>query len=91
MVRTVTDPDNQQAEFAMVVRSDQQRQGIGRALLAKMIDYCRGRGTREMVGQIMADNVAMRGLARKLGFRPARRVEDNVVEVRLPLNDEIGR
>ncbi len=68
VVRTVTDPNNDRAEFAIVVRSDIKGQGLGRALLRKMIDYCRSRGTAEIVGQVLTDNRAMLGLASQLGF-----------------------
>ncbi|MCA8966451.1 MAG: GNAT family N-acetyltransferase, partial [Planctomycetes bacterium] len=72
VVRTVTDPDNQVAEFAIVIASRLKRMGLGRFLLEKMIRYCRARGTREIVGQVLPDNDRMLGLARRLGFRSHR-------------------
>ncbi|HEX9769891.1 MAG TPA: GNAT family N-acetyltransferase, partial [Kiloniellales bacterium] len=85
VVRVVTDPDNETAEFAIIVRSDLKGQGFGAALLDKMIGYCRGRGTRELVGQVMAQNRAMLGLAESRGF--SRRASDGpeTVEVSLDL------
>jgi acetyltransferase len=84
VVRTVADPDNRQAEFAIVVRSDLKGQGLGTALMQKIIRYCRSRGTTEIAGQILRQNTAMRDLAKRLGFdeidTPA-----EIVEVRLPL------
>ena len=86
VVRVVTDPDNETAEFAIIVRSDLKGQGFGAALLDKMIGYCRGRGTRELVGQVMAQNRAMLGLAESRGF--SRRASDGpeTVEVSLDLS-----
>jgi acetyltransferase len=68
VVRTATDADNRRAEFAIVVRSDIKGQGLGRALLEKMLRYCGERGTAEVVGQVLADNSAMLDLAAALGF-----------------------
>ncbi|MEB2344585.1 MAG: bifunctional acetate--CoA ligase family protein/GNAT family N-acetyltransferase [Deltaproteobacteria bacterium] len=85
VVRTITDPDNEHAEFAIVVRSDQKGRGLGRALLEKMIRYCRARGTGELVGQVLPDNRAMLELAHALGFRSRFLPEDGAVEVRLAL------
>jgi len=84
-VRTVTDPDNERAEFAIVVRSDRKSQGLGHALLEKMIRYCRARGTREIVGQVLPDNRPMLDLAHSLGFQSRFLPEDGAVEVRLAL------
>ena len=85
MVRAVADPDNKQAEFAIIVRSDVKSQGLGRALLEKMIRYCRSRGTGELMGQVLTENTAMLSLARKLGFRSQFDREAGALEVRLRL------
>ena len=85
VVRTVSDPDNVRTEFAIVVRSDLKGQGLGTALLVKMIDYCRARGTREMVGQILINNRAMLGLAKRLGFERVETIDDDAVEMLLHL------
>jgi len=90
VVRTVTDTDNEHAEFAIVVRSDQAQQGLGYKLLEKMIAYCRGRGTRTIVGQIMKDNPRMRELAKTLGFEEQTLPGEDVVEVTLDLGGEGG-
>jgi len=85
VVRTATDPDNQRAEFAIVVRSDLGGQGLGHHLLEKMIAYCRARGTRSIVGQVMTENARMRELARNLGFGQRLIPGEGVVEVTLDL------
>ncbi len=90
VVRTVTDPNNLYAEFAIVVRSDLKELGLGKRLLVKMIEYCRARGTREMIGQVMADNRRMLGLAKSLGFKAHAIVGEEAVEVRLPLQETGG-
>lgn len=85
VVRAITDPDNLRAEFAVLVRTDMKGLGLGEALMRKIIDYCRQRGTREIVGDILRENQAMRTLASELGFQPVGVPASDVVEVRLPL------
>lgn len=55
-------------EFALLVRSDMQRRGLGRALLQKAIDYSRARGSAVLIGQINPDNEPMLALARACGM-----------------------
>ena len=69
MVRAVTDPDNIEAEFAIIVRSDLKGRGLGRMLLDKLVRYQRSRGTQRLVGEVLHENEAMRQLARDIGFR----------------------
>jgi acetyltransferase len=66
--RVVADPDNVSAEFAVTVRSDLKGKGLGRMLMNKLIDYCRARGTREIVGEALPQNAPVIGLVKKLGF-----------------------
>ena len=61
-------PDGETAEFAVLVRSDMQRRGLGRALLGKAIEYSRARGSAALIGQINADNEAMLSLAKACGM-----------------------
>ena len=68
VVRVVIDPDNIEAEFAIVVRSDLQKRGLGTLLLGKMLAFLRMRGTQTVVGDVLRDNPGMRALARSQGF-----------------------
>lgn len=86
VVRTVADPDNVAAEFAILVRSDLKGQGLGRLLLGKMIEYCRERGTREMVGEILGENEDMLRLAARIGFALEPDRETGTIRARLALN-----
>lgn len=81
VVRTATKPDNTDAEFAIVVRSDQKGTGLGSLLFRKMIDYTRGRGTRHLSGQTLVDNKAMQGLARKFGFEIKLNPDEELVDM----------
>jgi acetyltransferase len=68
VARAVADPDNVEAEFAVTVRSDQQRRGLGRLLLDKLVRTCRAQGTQRLVGLVLPENRGMIALARSLGF-----------------------
>ena len=67
--RLACDPDGERGEFALMVRTDRQRRGVGRALLQAVLDYARGRGVREVWGDVAHDNDKMLSLARALGFQ----------------------
>lgn len=56
------------AEFAVAVRSDLKRRGIGRLLMTRILDHARARGIGEVTGTILRENTAMIALARALGF-----------------------
>jgi acetyltransferase len=68
VARVVADPDNVSAEFAVTVRSDLKGQGLGKLLMLRLVDYCRSRGMREIVGEALPLNSRVLGLARSLGF-----------------------
>lgn len=86
-VRTWTDADNLQCEFAVMVHDKMKGEGLGVALMQKMIDYCRGRGTMEMVGNVLPDNRPMLQLAEHLGFEIKFNTEEEVMDLRLVLNE----
>ena len=67
-IRLHDDVDGTRAEFAIAVRSDLQRQGLGRALLEKGIALCRERKLRLLYGLVDRSNTAMIALARRMGF-----------------------
>jgi acetyltransferase len=67
-VRIMTYPDGESTEFSILVRSDLKRRGLGRALVQKAIDYCRARGQKTLIAQILPENEAMMALARRSGM-----------------------
>jgi acetyltransferase len=85
VVRALADPDNDVAEFSIVVRSDLKGHGLGSILLNKIITYCRERGTATLVGQILGDNQRMLALARDYGFSRTAQTDVCIVEVTLNL------
>ena len=86
-VRVWTDADNLRCEFAVMVDDKMKGEGLGVALMQKMIDYCRARGTMEMVGNVLPDNRPMLALAEHLGFEVTYNREEEVMDLRLVLNE----
>ncbi len=85
-VRAVCDPDNQRAEFAIQVATGSQHHGLGRLLMEKMLRYLRERGTRELVGECLAENTSMGRLARSLGFEVKPNDDGGTLDMRLGLS-----
>ncbi len=67
-VRAIADPDNLDAEFGIIVRSDLKSHGLGQLLLDKMIRYARSRGTQRLVASVLRENHKMLALAADNGF-----------------------
>lgn len=86
VVRAVTDPDNDYAEFAVTIRSDEKGHHLGRMLMDRIIRYCRRRGTRLLVGDVLRENARMLALARDCGFMVNATDDPTVMSVRMTLN-----
>lgn len=85
VTRAISDPDNVDAEFAVLVRSDLKGLGLGRRLLEKLISYTRDHGLIRLNGITMPNNRGMIALARKLGFTVDVQLEDGIVGLTLAL------
>ncbi|OIQ45473.1 MAG: protein acetyltransferase [Gammaproteobacteria bacterium MedPE] len=85
VVRAITDAENQETEFAVVIRGDIQGQGLGKLLMLKMINYCKQRNTHIMTGLTLPQNAGMINLSRKLGFKVKFDIEEGWVDMRLDL------
>lgn len=55
-------------EFAMVIRDDMQRQGIGSALLSRLLDVGRAEGLQRVIAEILVQNTLMQRVCLSLGF-----------------------
>ena len=77
--RMVNDDDTPDAEFALLVGDDCKRQGIGRHLLAALIEAARARDVRTLYGSTLSTNVGMLALGQGCGFAARRVVGDSVV------------
>jgi len=85
VIRASIDPDNSDAEFAMIVRSDLQGLGLGKILLDKLIRYQKSKGTTYLSAMTMLSNVGMASLAKNLGFSVQRDIEEGVINMSLKL------
>ncbi|MFN3522767.1 MAG: GNAT family N-acetyltransferase [Phenylobacterium sp.] len=88
--RLIADPEGEAAEFALLVRTDHQKQGLGRALLGNIVDYARSRGLRRVWGDVMSDNERMLSLTDALGFRRELSEDFRLVRVAVPLEREMA-
>lgn len=69
VTRLVQDSCRKSAEYAIIVRSDLQRQGLGTLMQNLLLDYAAGRGFEEVWGLIDGENRKALRLAAQLGFR----------------------
>jgi acetyltransferase len=67
--------DDVTCEFAITVADAWQGCGIGRKLLAMLVDAARGHGMRRIIGDVLATNTPMLRLAHSQGFRIERHPE----------------
>jgi len=84
--RALIDPENIDAEFAILIRSDRKGCGLGRILMERIIRYCKNKGTRQMSGMTMPTNRGMLTLAQKLGFEIDVQFADGTADMLLPLD-----
>jgi acetyltransferase len=92
VVSLSADPDNERAEYAVLVRHDMAGMGLGILLMRRIIDYARKQGIKEIVGDVLRENQTMLKLCKLLGFEARRDPEDlEIVKVCLRLDgDESG-
>jgi acetyltransferase len=90
VTRAISDADNIDAEFSVLVRSDLKGLGMGRRLLEKMIRYTRHHGLQQLNGITMPHNRGMITLARKLNFHVDIQLDDGIVSLKLSLQNEIN-
>lgn len=86
VARALITPDNSDAEFAILVRSDLKGKGLGKVLMQKIISYCKIKGTKQMSGMTMPTNRGMLMLAQNLGFGIDVQFADGTADMVLPLN-----
>ena len=93
VARAIADPDNNDAEFGIIVRSDLKGTGLGRVLMQKLIRTMREHGTQRLVGTVLEENRGMLSLAKELGFvqheSQAGAAADGTVDIALALQPGI--
>jgi acetyltransferase len=68
VVRMHSDSAYEQAEYAILVRSDLKGRGLGWAMMQLIIDYARSEGLQRLIGQVLQGNRKMLEMCRALGF-----------------------
>ncbi|MGO4726212.1 MULTISPECIES: bifunctional acetate--CoA ligase family protein/GNAT family N-acetyltransferase [unclassified Inquilinus] len=87
-VRIIADPDNETAEYGIMVRSDLKGHGLGSRLMTEIIAYARSRGLKRIYGEVLRENVTMLRMAGELGFaREDVADEPGIVHVTISLDD----
>jgi len=83
------DANHETAEYAIIIRSDQQGRGIGHDLMTRLICFATAEAYRAITGQVLAENHRMLAMCRKLGFdiQPGR-IGDSTLMVRLSLDPD---
>jgi acetyltransferase len=66
-VRLVWQPDLSRGEFAIMVRSDLKRHGLGRCLMGEMLGWAVDLGLARVDGEVLSENTAMLRLVRSCG------------------------
>ncbi len=69
VVRIIADPDNEEAEYAIMVRSDMKGKGLGYQLMNEILDHAQHRGLKRVFGDVMRENGPMLHMAEDLGFK----------------------
>jgi acetyltransferase len=68
VVRIVATPENDRAEFAVLVRSDQKGRGLGFQLMKDIIAAARARDIKTIHSDVLCENQTMLSMASELGF-----------------------
>jgi acetyltransferase len=68
VARYIENPDGISAEYAVVVADAWQAQGVGRALMERLIAVARRNGLRRLEGAVLKENVNMLKFVAGLGF-----------------------
>ena len=74
-----------EAEFSLVVSDHFQGQGLGTELSTRLLQIGRDEKIARIVGVILPENVAMKRICQRLGFRLAHRIDDPVIEAEIDL------
>ena len=69
VARMIADPNNERAEFAVMVRSDWHGRALGFKLMQTLIACADRRGIGTLYGDVLRENATMLQMARELGFK----------------------
>jgi acetyltransferase len=75
--------ETDQAEVAVMISDKYQKHGIGTELLRRAVHVAREENIRALSGEMLPDNLAMRTILKRLGFRS--QLHDDFTSVRAKL------
>jgi GNAT superfamily N-acetyltransferase len=83
--RYMTDPANDMAEMAFVVRDDWQRKQIGTYLFNKLVEIASSQGIRKFHAEVLSENSGMLKIFYRSGLKVETSSGEGVVSVDLEL------
>jgi acetyltransferase len=91
-VRIHADANYQNAEYAILVRTDLQGRGIGWLMMRMILEYARAEGLCRIEGQVLRENTTMLAMCAELGFTSTVDADDpGIVNVSLDLSRSEGK
>lgn len=94
VARAAIDRSDRHAEFALIVGHEIGRQGLGRFLLGKVVEWARKKGLESLYGRVLSSNRPMLKLAESLNFRiedGGRNEDEGILYVRRMLRQPAGK
>ncbi|MFY9779000.1 MAG: bifunctional acetate--CoA ligase family protein/GNAT family N-acetyltransferase [Candidatus Baltobacteraceae bacterium] len=84
--RLVMEHVRNEAEFALLIADSFQGRGLGTELLRRLVEIGRRERVGRIVGYILADNMSMLDVCRRLGFHHEHEIGDPMVQSVIDLN-----
>jgi len=85
VARVINERNQKHAEFSVVVADQWQGKGIGAELLKRCLEIAKKRNIETVWGSVLAENLQMLKLGKKLGFKVSRLQGSNEYELRIDL------
>lgn len=69
VARLDRDPEGHSAEFAILVSHFLAGQGLGKAMMERLVEWAQAHGIERLWGDVLEDNASMIALSQAIGFR----------------------
>lgn len=69
VARLDRDPEGDSAEFAILVSHFLASQGLGKAMMQRLVEWAQAHGIERLWGDVLEDNASMIALSQAIGFR----------------------
>ena len=76
---------SREAEFAILISDEYQRQGVGTELLTRLVQFGRDEKLERIVAEILPENEGMKRVSARVGFKMHMNRDEGVIEAALPL------